>query len=56
MGCKDHQVEDKIQFLDGRFEKFISLPKTRWQKMTEPENLILAAILAVLAAGLIWLL
>jgi hypothetical protein len=50
MGCADHPVEHEIRFLDGRVERFISLPKTRWQRLMEPEHIIAAVILAVVAA------
>ena len=56
MGCADHPLEPEIWFLDGRVERFISLPKTRWQKLIEPEHLIPAVILAVVFALLVgWL-
>lgn len=50
MGCKDHPVEAKIKYLDGRAETFVDLPRTRWQKLTEPYALILAIAAAIVAA------
>ena len=50
MGCAAHPVEPEIRFLDGRVERFINLPPTRWERMKEPEGLIVAAVLAVIFA------
>lgn len=35
MGCANHPVEPEIRFLDGRTERFVKLPPTRWQRLTE---------------------
>ena len=50
MGCEAHPVEPEIRFLDGRIERFISLPPTRWQRLTQWDALVVAAILAALFA------
>jgi hypothetical protein len=56
MGCERHPVISEIHFLDGRVEPFIRLPLTRWQRLTEWDALLVAAILAFVAAGIIELL
>ena len=56
MGCADHPVEPQIEFLDGRVERFISLPVTRWQRLTEPYGLAVAVFLAVILAVVVGLL
>lgn len=48
MGCEKHPVEPEIQFLDGRAETFIRLPKNRWQK--SKWHVLLAVVLAVVFA------
>lgn len=50
MGCERHPVEPEIRFLDGRVERFISRPVTRWQRLTEWDALFVAAILAAVFA------
>lgn len=50
MGCERHPVESKIRFHDGRIEPFIRLPLTRWQRLTEWNNLLLAIFLALFFA------
>lgn len=40
MGCLNHPVEPEIRFLDGRAERFIKLPPTRWQRLTEWDALV----------------
>jgi hypothetical protein len=50
MGCEAHPVEPEIRFLDGRVERFISLPPTRWQRLTQWDALVVAAILALVSA------
>ena len=56
MGCKNHPVEPEIRFLDGRVERFIRLPLTRWQRLTEWDALLIAAVLAVIFAVIVGLL
>jgi hypothetical protein len=56
MGCERHPVEPEIHFLDGQVESFIRLPLTRWQRLMEPEGLILAGILALVFAVIVGLL
>jgi hypothetical protein len=50
MGCDKHPVEPQIRFLDGRTERYIRLPLTRWQRLTERDALIVAGILALIFA------
>lgn len=50
MGCEKHRVEPEIHFLDGRIERLIRLPLTRWQRLTEWDHLLEAGVLAVAAA------
>ena len=47
MGCEKHPVAPEIQFLNGETERFIRLPLTRWQRMKEPDTLIVATALAL---------
>jgi hypothetical protein len=56
MGCADHPVEPESRFLDGRVERFVSLPATRWQRLTEPYGLVVAVVLAVIFAVVVGLL
>lgn len=56
MGCENHRVEPEIRFLDGRVERFIKLPPTRWQRLTEWDALVIAFVLAVIAAIVVGLL
>jgi hypothetical protein len=56
MGCKNHPVEPEIRFLDGRVERFIRLPLTRWQRLTERDALLVAAVLALVFAVIVGLL
>lgn len=56
MGCETHPVELEIRFLDGRAERFISLPPTRWQRLTQWDALVLAAVLALVCAVVVGLL
>jgi hypothetical protein len=56
MGCVNHPVEPEIRFLDGRVERLIKLPPTRWQKLMEPEHVIAAVILALVFAVIVDLL
>lgn len=56
MGCLNHPVEPEIRFLDGRAERFIKLPPTRLQRLTEWDALVVAFVLAVIAAILVGLL
>jgi hypothetical protein len=57
MGCEKHPVEPEIHFLDGRVERYTRLPLTRWQRMKEPDALILAAVLALFFAIIVgWIL
>ena len=56
MGCKNHPVEPEIRFLDGRVERFIRLPLTRWQRLTEWDALLIAAVLAFVFAVIVGLL
>src|ERR1035437_3859601 len=56
MGCLRHPVESKIDFRDGRVEPFIRLPLTRWQRLTEWDNLLVAAFLALFFAVIVELL
>jgi len=56
MGCERHQVEPEIRFLDGRVERFVKLPPTRWQRLTEWDALVVAFVLAVIAAIVVGLL
>jgi hypothetical protein len=56
MGCKNHSVEPEIRFLDGRVERFIRLPLTRWQRLTEWDALLIAAVLAIIFAVIVGLL
>lgn len=53
MGCERHPVESEIHFLDGRIEPFIRLPLTRWQRLTERDAFIVAAVLALFFAVLV---
>lgn len=57
MGCERHPVEPEIRFLDGGVERFIRLPLTRWQRLTEWDALLLAVILALVFAVIVgwWL-
>lgn len=52
MGCANHPVEAKVKYLDGRVEPFVSLPHTRWKKLTEPYALVLA-VLAAIVVGVV---
>ena len=56
MGCEAHPVEPEIRFLNGQVERFISLPPTRWQRLTEWDALVIAAILALVFAVVVGLL
>ncbi len=56
MGCEKHPVEPAIRFLDGRVERFIRLPLTRWQRLTEWDALLIAAVLALVFAVIVGLL
>jgi hypothetical protein len=56
MGCENHPVEPEIRFLDGRVERFIRLPLTRWQRLTEWDALLIAAVLALIFAVIVGLL
>jgi hypothetical protein len=56
MGCGRHPVEPEIRFLHGRVERFIRLPLTRWQRLTEWDALLIAAILALVFAVIVGLL
>jgi hypothetical protein len=56
MGCEAHPVEPEIRFLDGRVERFISLPPTRWQRLTQWDALVVAATLALVFALVVGLL
>jgi len=56
MGCEKHPVEPEIRFLDGRVERFIRLPLTRWQRLTEWDALLVAAVLALVFAVIVELL
>jgi hypothetical protein len=56
MGCEAHPVEPEIRFLDGRVERFISLPPTRWQRLTQWDALVVAAIFALVFAVVVGLL
>jgi hypothetical protein len=56
MGCQKHPVEPEIHFLDGRVERFIRLPSTRWQRLTERDDLLIAIILALVFAVIVGLL
>lgn len=56
MGCENHPVEPEIRFLDGRVERFIRLPLTRWQRLTEWDALLIAAVLALVFAVIVGLL
>jgi hypothetical protein len=56
MGCGRHPVEPEIRFLDGRVERFIRLPLTRWQRVTEWDALLIAAVLALVFAVIVGLL
>jgi len=56
MGCLNHPVEPEIRFLDGRAERFIKLPPTRWQRLTEWDALLVPIMLVVVAAILVGLL
>jgi len=53
MGCEKHPVEAEIRFLDGQVERFIRLPLTRWQRVTEKDTLIIAIVLAVVFAVIV---
>jgi hypothetical protein len=53
MGCERHPVESEIRFLDGRVEPFIRLPLTRWQRLTEWDALLVAAVLALAFAVIV---
>jgi hypothetical protein len=50
MGCEKHSVEPEIRFLDGRVERFIRLPRKRWQRLIEWDALLIAAVLALIFA------
>jgi hypothetical protein len=56
MGCEKHSVEPEIHFLDGRVEPFIRLPLNRWRRLFEWDALLVAAVLAVVCAGIVELL
>lgn len=56
MGCEKHSVEPEIRFLDGRVEGFIRLPMTRWQRLTEWDAVLIAAVLALVFAVIVGLL
>ena len=56
MGCETHPVEPEIRFLNGQVERFISLPPTRWHRLTEWDALVIAAILALVFAVVVGLL
>jgi hypothetical protein len=57
MGCEKHSVEPEIHFLDGRVERFIRLPLKRWQRLTEWDAIVVAAVLALVFAVIVgWLL
>jgi len=56
MGCEKHSVEPEIRFLNGRVERFIRLPMTRWQRLTEWDALLIAAVLAFVFAVIVGLL
>jgi hypothetical protein len=56
MGCEKHPVEAEIRFLDGRVERFIRLPFTRWQRLTEWDAILIAAVLALVFAVIVGLL
>jgi len=56
MGCERHPVEPEIRFLDGRVERFIRLPLTRWQRLTERDALVVAIVLALVFAVIVGLL
>lgn len=56
MGCEKHPVEPEIRFLDGRVERFIRLPLTRWQRLTEWDALLIAIVLALVFAVIVGLL
>jgi hypothetical protein len=56
MGCEKHPVEPEIRFLDGRIERFVRLPLTRWQRLTEWDALLIAAVLALVFAVIVGLL
>jgi len=56
MGCEKHPVEPEIRFLDGRVERFIRLPLTRWQRLTEWDALLIAVVLALVFAVIVGLL
>jgi len=53
MGCERHPVKPEIRFLDGRSEPFIRLPLTRWQRLTEKDALLVAAVLALFFAAIV---
>jgi hypothetical protein len=55
MGCENHPVEPEIRFLDGRVERFIRRPLTRWQRLTEWDALLIAAVLALVFAVIVGL-
>ena len=55
MGCERHPVEAEIRFLDGRVEPFIRIPLTRWQRLTEWDALLVAALLALVFAVIVGL-
>jgi hypothetical protein len=56
MGCEKHPVEPEIRFLDGRVERFIRLPLTRWQRLIEWDAILIAAVLALVFAVIVGLL
>jgi len=56
MGCEKHPVEPEIRFLDGRVERFIRLPLTRWQRLIEWDALLVAGVLALVFAIIVGLL
>lgn len=53
MGCENHPVESEIHFLNGDVERFIRLPLTRWQRVKEPDTLLVAIVLACVFAIII---
>jgi hypothetical protein len=53
MGCERHPVAPEIRFLDGRAERFIRLPRTRWQRLIEWDALLTAAVLALVFAVIV---
>lgn len=54
MGCEKHPVDAEIHFLDETVELFTGrLPKTRWQRMMEPDTLVIAVVLALIFAVIV---